>query len=120
MLYRYEAVDDSVVVVAQETIPALAEGQQVVCALPIGAAWAGDIGLSAGPVATGGESLGTMFLAVRSTGGRIVTAPTLSSLDEAELTADHDAGRITDAEYYLRIHELHVAPGSEDSTVTTP
>jgi hypothetical protein len=117
LLWRYEVADDSSVVVAQQTIPALAEGEQMVCTLPIGAAWAGDIGLSAS-VDPGGESLGTMFLAVRSTDGRTVTAPSLSALDDAELTADLDAGRISEEEYNRRISELHRAPGSEDSIVT--
>lgn len=117
-LYRYQGATDSQgSTPSKVTLPALSAGQRAVRTLPVGQQLVGDTGLSAA-VAVGDRMMGSGFVAVRPTGGRVVSAATMGGLDEAELEADRDAGRLTAREFHRDLAELHVVPGSESSKVT--
>lgn len=114
-LHRYADGVDTVS--AEAAIPALEEGERAARELAAGGTFVGDVGLTAS-VSVGDEGIGSMFLAVRSTEHGLVTAPSLGLLDDAELSADLEAGRLTEAEYQVKLHELHQVGG--EWTETTP
>lgn len=117
-LYRYQGGLDTDAHLSSETaLPEIAAGDHVVRTLPVGDPLTGDIGFSPA-VEIGGEYVASTFLAVRASDGRLITAATMDSLDEAVLEADFEAGRLTEREYRRRLYELLRVPGSEDSVVT--
>lgn len=91
---------------AEAEIPALARGEQAASELAVGDAFEGDVGLTAS-ISVGDEAIGSVFLAVRATEHGLVTAPSLGLLDDAELRADLEAGRLTEAEYQAKLHDLN-------------
>lgn len=103
-LFRYANGVDTVS--AEAAIPALDRGERVARELAVGEKFVGDVGLTAS-MSVGDAAIGSMFLAVRATEHGLVTAPTLEMLDDAELRADLEAGRLTEAEYRVKVIELH-------------
>lgn len=117
VLYRYQgAEDDKASTPSKASLPALSAGERAVRTLAVGEPLVGDVGLSPA-VEVGGQTTGSDFIAVRGTSGRVVTAATLDTLDEAELNADYKAGRVSEREFHTRTIELDAVPGSEKSTV---
>ena len=105
-LYRYADGVDTVG--AEAATPALERGDRVARELAVTEDFVGDVGLTAS-LSVGDSSIGSTFVAVRATEDGFVTAPTLGMLDDAELRADLDAGRLTEAEYRAKLSELNQA-----------
>lgn len=103
-LYRYANGVDTVS--AEADIPALKNGEQAASELAVGETLVGDVGLTAS-VSVGDRSVGSIFLAVRATEHGLVTAPSLGLLDDSELRSDLEAGRLSEAEYQVKLHELN-------------
>ncbi|WP_162799251.1 hypothetical protein [Nocardioides sp. 616] len=117
-LSRFTA-DEVDVLAAEAALPALGEGESAARELAVGEELVGDVGLTAS-VSVDGESIGSTFLAVRFTEHGFVTAGSLGLLDDAELLADRDAGRLTEAEYQEKLHELHVVDVGGEGVEVSP